>query len=46
MREARDVLRLKAVGLGKRKIAASLGIYGASIWVRPAVAIRMGCGDR
>lgn len=26
MRKVRDVLRLKAVGLGKRKIAASLGI--------------------
>jgi hypothetical protein len=26
MRKVRDVLRLKAGGLGKRKIAASLGI--------------------
>jgi len=26
MRKVRDVLRLKAAGLGKRKIAASLGI--------------------
>ena len=31
MRKVRDVLRLKAVGLGKRKIAASLGISATAV---------------
>jgi len=31
MRKVRDVLRLKAVGLGKRKIAASLGISASAV---------------
>jgi hypothetical protein len=31
MRKVRDVLRLKAVGLGKRKIAASLGVSATAV---------------
>ena len=31
MRKVHDVLRLKAVGLGKRKIAASLGISATAV---------------
>ena len=34
MRKVRDVLRLKAVGLGKRKIAASLGISATAVGMR------------
>jgi FixJ family two-component response regulator len=38
MRKIRDVLRLKASGLSKRKIAASIGVsaaVGLSVWTVP-----------
>ena len=33
MRKVREVLRLKAAGLGKRKIAASLGMSATASYV-------------